>query len=175
MNEKKISSIIIAVSILVPTLVAIMFFVSPPEISHHLDLSFFPKFHAFLNSLTAICLIIGVYFIKNKRIKAHRASMLSAFLFSTVFLVSYVIYHSLSESTKFGGEGVVKFIYLFILFTHIILATLILPLILFTFAKALNNKIDQHKKLAKWTFPLWLYVAVSGVIVYFMISPYYTY
>lgn len=174
MNEKRISSLIIAISFAVPTLVAVLFFVSPPEIKHNLDLSFFPKFHAFLNSLTAICLVTGVYFVKNKNINAHKASMLSAFLFSTVFLVSYVIYHSLSESTPYGGEGLIKYIYLFILLTHIVLATLILPLILFTFYKALNNKIEEHRKLAKWTFPLWLYVAVSGVIVYFMISPYYT-
>jgi putative membrane protein len=175
MSERAQAYLIIVVSILVPALVSALFFIAPPEFQHNIDLSFFPKFHATLNSLTAICLVTGVFFIKRKNIRYHRAFMLSAFLLSTVFLVSYVTYHSLSESTSYGGEGPLKYIYFFILITHIILAALILPLILFTFSRALNNKIDQHRKLARWTFPLWLYVAVSGVIVYFMISPYYSY
>lgn len=175
MSEKTVTTLIIIISIAVPALVAVLFFISPPEIQHNLNLAFFPKFHAILNSLTAICLIVGVYFIKNKKIKAHRASMLTAFALSTVFLISYVTYHSLSSPTKYGGEGLMKSVYYFILFTHIVLAALILPLILFTFSKALNNKINEHRKLAKWTFPLWLYVAITGVLVYLMISPYYTY
>jgi putative membrane protein len=187
-RERSISAVIISVSILVPIVVAILFFVSPPEIQHNINLGFFPPFHATLNTLTAICILTGVILIKNKQVKLHRTSMLTAFLLSTVFLVSYVTYHSLVEgSTKYGdidhngildaaeaaSAGIMRYLYYFILLTHIILAALILPLILFTFSKALNNKIAEHRKLAKWTFPLWMYVAVTGVLVYFMIAPYY--
>lgn len=116
--------------------------------------------------------------------------MLSAFSLSTIFLISYITYHTLSnESTRYGDwnhdgvldnieivkAGVMRYVYYFILLTHIILAALILPLILFTFSKALTGKIEQHKKLAKWTFPLWLYVSVTGVLVYFLIAPFYHY
>lgn len=188
-RERTISAVIIIVSILVPVLVAVLFFVSPPEIYHNFDLAFFPRFHAILNSLTSICIISGFILIKKKEIKWHRLSMLTAFLLSTVFLVSYVTYHTLSDgSTKYGdadfngvldqaeaaAAGTLRYVYYFILLTHIILAALILPLILFTFSKALNNKIETHRKLARWTFPLWLYVAVTGVLVYVLISPYYS-
>lgn len=187
-KEKTLSGIIIALSIAVPVIVAVLFFVSPPDIQHNLDLGFFPKFHAFLNSLTAILIAAGVILIKNKNVTYHRAAMLAAFLLSTVFLVSYVTYHGLSEgSTKYGDinadgmldaaeaakAGMMRYVYYFILLTHIVLAALILPLILFTFSKALTGKIAQHRKLAKWTFPLWMYVAVTGVLVYFLIAPYY--
>jgi putative membrane protein len=99
--------------------------------------------------------------------------MLTAFFLSSIFLISYVTYHSLSESTHYPEDAPFRTLYLFILLTHIVLAALILPLILFTFSKAINNKIEQHKKLAKWTFPLWLYVALTGVTVYLFMAPYY--
>lgn len=187
-RERSISAVIISVSILVPVVVAVLFFVSPPEIQHNLNLGFFPPFHATLNTLTAVCILTGVILIRKKQIKWHRRSMLTAFLLSTVFLVSYVTYHSLTDgSTKYGdvdhngildateatAAGFMRYVYYFILLTHIVLAALILPLILFTFSKALNNKIAEHRKLAKWTFPLWMYVAVTGVLVYFMIAPFY--
>jgi len=173
MSEKVQSYIIILISILVPSLVSVLFFVSPPESQYTIDLSFFPRFHAILNSMTALCLLTGVFFVRNKKIKQHRMAMLTAFFLSAIFLVSYITYHSLSEPTSYGGEGLLKSIYYFVLITHIILAALILPLILFTFSKAINNNITAHRKLARWTFPLWLYVALSGVLVYLMISPYY--
>jgi putative membrane protein len=188
MKDSTISRVIIAISLAVPLLVTLLFFLSPPDIKHQINLSFFPKFHAILNSLVSVCILLGFYFIRTKNVKVHRTLMLSAFLLSTIFLVSYVTYHALSEgSTKYGDlnldgnldaleiatAGMMRYVYYFILLTHIILAALILPLILFTFSKALTGKIDQHKKLAKWTFPLWLYVSVTGVLVYVMISPYY--
>jgi putative membrane protein len=174
-NEKKATWVIIILAILVPLLVSLLFFKSTPQFKSFIPLSFFPKFHAILNTCTALLLCIGLYFIKNKNIKAHKICNLSAFCLSAMFLVSYVTYHSLSSSTHFGGEGIVRYIYFILLISHIFLAAAILPLILFTFLKALNGKIEQHRKLAKWTFPLWLYVAISGVIIYFMISPYYIY
>jgi putative membrane protein len=153
--------------------VAVLFYVKPPAVATSMDLTFFPRFHAILNSLTAVCLVAGVAFIKRKEIRKHRASMLTAFALSCVFLLSYVTYHSLSESTPYPGTGFIRTVYLTILISHIILAALILPLILFTFARALNNKIAQHRKLARWTFPLWLYVAITGVVVYLFMAPYY--
>ena len=188
MKDSTISKIIIIVSIVVPLLVAILFFVTLPDFKHQLDLSLFPKFLAILNSLVSVCIISGFYFIKNKNVKVHRTLMLSAFLLSTIFLVSYVTYHTLSDgSTKYGDSnldgnldtleiaaaGTLRYVYYFILLTHIFLAAIILPLILFTFSRAITGKIDQHRKLAKWTFPLWLYVSVTGVLVYILISPYY--
>ncbi len=188
MKDSTISRIIISISVVVPILVASLFFISPPDFKHQINLSFFPKFHAILNSLVSACILLGFYFIKNKNVKIHRSFMLFAFLLSTIFLVSYVTYHSLSEgSTKYGdlnldgtldslevaAAGSMRYVYYFVLLTHIILAAIILPLILFTFSKAITGKIVQHRKLAKWTFPLWLYVSVTGVLVYVMISPYY--
>jgi putative membrane protein len=144
--------------------------------------------NAVLNSLTACCLLVGFFFIKNKNIKMHRAVMTTAFVLSSLFLVSYVIYHfSPIASVKFGdvnhdkivdeaeklAVGTVRYIYLFILLTHILLAAIVVPLVLFAFYFALSNQIDRHKKMVKWTYPIWLYVAVTGVIVYLMISPYY--
>lgn len=188
MRDQVITRVIIALSISVPVIVAVLFFVSPPDIEHNLDLNFFPKFHAILNSLVTICILSGFYFIKNKNVSAHRFVMMSAFLLSTIFLVSYVTYHTLADgSTKYGdanfdgilddvervAAGTMRYVYYFILLTHILLAAVILPLILFTFSKALTGKVEQHKKLAKWTFPLWLYVSITGVLVYVMIAPYY--
>lgn len=170
--------------------VAILFFVGPIDIKHNLNLAFFPKFHAFINSLVTICLLTGFYFIKKGNIVVHKRFMLTAFSLSTIFLISYLTYHSLAEGgVKYGDtnfDGVLdeieklsagnwRFVYYFVLLTHIVFAALIFPLILFTFYKALVGKIKEHKKIAKWTFPLWLYVAVTGVLVYWMIHPYYPY
>ncbi|MBC8047515.1 MAG: DUF420 domain-containing protein [Fimbriimonadaceae bacterium] len=171
MNERTISRWIFCISIAVPLLVTILFFT--PAVNLKIDVSFLPKINAIINSAVSILLVTGVYFIKNKNRKAHRFCMLSAFSLSALFLISYVIYHSATESTKFGGEGVIKNLYYFILLTHILLAALILPLILITVSRALTEKFDKHRKIARITFPLWLYVSVTGVIVYFMIAPYY--
>lgn len=172
-NDKKISYLIISISVIVPVLISILFFISPPEINLNFNVYFFPRFHAILNSLTAFCIFTGYLYIKQKNILAHRRLMLSAFILSSIFLCSYVFYHFISDPTLYGGDGIFKYVYYFLLLTHIVLAAAILPLILFTFSKALSGKIEQHRKLAKWTFPLWFYVSVSGVLVYLLISPYY--
>ncbi len=172
-QERTIAIGIIILSVAVPALVAVLFRMSPPAFAADMELTFFPKFHALLNSGTAVCLVTGVYFIRRKQRSRHKACMLTAFFLSAIFLLSYVTYHSLHESVPFPGTGWIRPVYFFILISHIILAALILPLILFTFAKALNNRFDQHRRLAVWTFPLWLYVAVSGVLVYLFMAPYY--
>jgi putative membrane protein len=136
-------------------------------------LDFLPALNATINGLVSVLLVIGVMLIKNGKRKAHQAAMTSSIALSALFLVSYVLYHTTHESTAFGGEGVIRYVYFFILLTHIVLAIVIVPLVLISFSRALSEQFDKHKKIARITFPIWLYVSVTGVIVYFMISPYY--
>jgi putative membrane protein len=173
MSESIYKRVIITVSVLVPVLVVILFYVNPPQIELGIDLKFFPKFHAVLNSIATVLLLTGLYFIKNKQVAYHKAMMLSAFVVSTVFLLSYVTYHTLSEPTIYGGDGPLKYVYYFILITHVVLAAGVLPFILFTFLRALTGDFEKHRKIAKLTLPVWLYVTITGVVVYFLISPYY--
>ena len=156
-----------------PVLVAILFKVSPPDVSTDFDFKVLPKFHAFINGTVSLLLMMSFWFIKNKKRKAHKWCNISALILSALFLVSYVTYHTFTDSTKFGGEGLIKYIYYFILLTHIVLAAIILPIILFTFLRAFTGNFEKHRKIARWTLPLWLYVSITGVIVYLMISPYY--
>lgn len=172
-SESIYKRVIITISLLVPAIVVVLFYVSPPQIDLGIDLNFFPKFHAVLNGTATVLLLAGLFFIKNKQIAWHKAMMWSAFAVSTVFLLSYVTYHSLTEPTKFGGEGALKLVYYFILATHVVLAAGVLPFILFTFLRALTGDFQKHKKIAKLTLPVWLYVTITGVLVYLLISPYY--
>lgn len=172
-SESVWKKIILGVSAVVTLLVALMFFVQPPDIAHGINLAFFPKFHAVLNSIATVLLVSGFIFIKNRKITAHKVCMALAFAVSAVFLVSYVTYHTLSAPTPYGGDGILKFVYFFILLTHIILAASVLPFILFTFFRALTGDYYKHKKVARITLPIWLYVTVTGVLVYLLISPYY--
>jgi putative membrane protein len=161
--------IIITISILVPVLVAVLFRVKVEGY----DFSFLPPIYASINGLTALLLIIAYIAIRNKNRKRHERLMKTCIGLSAAFLIMYVIYHMTSDSTRYGGEGVWRSVYLFILTTHIVLSILVVPFVLFTFGRALSGNFERHKKLARYTFPLWLYVAVTGVIVYLMISPYY--
>lgn len=174
-KESNIKIIIVILSIVVALLVGLLNWGldTRPNILSSQTLLYFPKFHALLNSTVAILLVLGLYFIKNKQIEKHQKSMFGAFLLSAVFLVSYVIYHTLAEPTLYGGEGTIRFIYFFLLITHIILAALIMPIILMTFYYAATNKLEKHRRLAKITWPLWFYVALTGVVIYFMIAPFY--
>jgi putative membrane protein len=165
--------IIGVLSVAIPIVVAVLFSVPQTGGLGDLDVSFLPKLNAVLNTSTAIALILGYYFIKKHNIQLHRLAMFAAFSLSSLFLVSYVIYHFQSVHTVFGGTGLIKTVYLSILLTHILLAIAIVPLVLLSIYFAISNQIIKHKKIVKWTFPIWLYVAVSGVIVYLMISPYY--
>jgi putative membrane protein len=166
-------AIIGLLSVAIPVVVAVLFSIPQTGGLGGLDVSFLPKLNAVLNSSTAIALLFGYYFIKNKNIVLHRLSMFSAFTLSSIFLVSYVIYHFQAQHTSFGGIGIIKVIYLSLLLSHILLAIAIVPLVLLTIYFAITHQILKHKKIAKWTYPIWLYVAVSGVVVYFLISPYY--
>ena len=143
------------------------------EVDLGFDKHIFAKINAVLNSLVSVLLVMALMAIKQKNIAKHRNYMLSAMLLSALFLVSYIAHHLFTGDTKFGGEGMMRTFYFIILITHIFLAAIILPFILFTAYRGLIGAVDQHKKLARVTFPLWLYVSITGVIVYYMISPYY--
>ncbi len=164
--------LIAVVSILIPVVVAILYLMPKESIATDY-FSFLPKVNATLNSIATVLLIAAGWAVKQKNFELHKKLMLSAVGVSVLFLVSYVTYHATTESTIYGGEGTIRYVYLFILLTHIILAIAIVPLVLITLSRALAQKFDKHKKIARWTLPLWLYVTITGVIVYFMISPYY--
>ena len=170
LDDKKYNKIIIILSVVIPVVVAILFGVKIPNVA---PLSFLPPIYATINGLTAIILIMAFFAIKNRKIVLHENLMTTAIGCSVVFLVMYVAYHMTSDSTKFGGEGFIKYVYYFILLSHILLSIIVIPFVLITYVRAITNNFEKHKKIARITFPLWLYVAVSGVIVYLMISPYY--
>lgn len=134
-----------------------------------MPISELPTLNAILNSISAILLGAGYLFIRRKNIKAHRASMVGAFVTSTLFLISYLTYHYYHGSTKFQGQGAIRAVYFSILLTHTILAAAIVPMIFITFSRALKERFDRHRRIARWTLPLWLYVSVTGVVVYLML------
>jgi putative membrane protein len=172
--EQKFSKFIIIVSILIPVVVAFLFSVKLKDFGYNVEpLSFLPPIYATINGITAVVLVAGVWAIKNGKRQLHQQLMTTAMALSVAFLVMYVAYHITSDSTKFGGEGAIRNLYFFILITHILLSIAVIPLVLITYVRALAQKFDKHKKIAKITFPIWLYVAVTGVVVYLMISPYY--
>jgi putative membrane protein len=134
---------------------------------------FLPTLNAIINATCSVLLLLSLYFIKRKQIAIHKKLNITTFILSSLFLVSYIIFHSTGIKTTFGGAGVARYIYYFILVTHIILAALVLPLVLFSFQRGLQMQVQKHRKLVRWSYPIWLYVTVSGVLVYLMISPYY--
>ena len=173
-TEKKYQKLIVVLSIVIPLAVAGLFGVKLKDFGFDVEpLTFLPPVYASINGLTAIILVLAVLQIKKGNRKTHERLMKFAILLSVLFLVMYVAYHMTSDSTSYGGEGAVRYLYFFILITHIVLSIVIIPLVLFTYVRALAERFDKHKKLAKITFPIWLYVAITGVVVYLMISPYY--
>ncbi len=172
-SEIKYRNLIILLSVAVPVLVSLLIFFPQSGKLGDFDVSFLPHLNGILNTATSICLIAGFIFIKRKKESWHRLMMISAFLISCLFLISYVVYHFQAEPTKFGGEGSIRIIYFVILLTHILLAAIVVPFVLFSIYFAITNQRDRHKKIVKWTFPIWIYVAITGVVVYLMISPYY--
>jgi putative membrane protein len=173
--EKKYNKWIVALSVAVPLVVAALFGVNLRQLGYDVEpLTFLPPIYATINGITALVLVVAVIAIKNGKRQLHERLMKFAIALSVAFLVMYVAYHMTSDSTKFGGEGVIKYIYYFILISHILLSIVIIPFVLITYVRAITNNFERHKKIAKITFPMWLYVAVTGVIVYLMISPYYS-
>lgn len=172
--ELKYRKWIIVLSIAIPLVVAILFGVKLKDFGYDVKpLSFLPPIYATINGITAVLLVSAVMAVKNGKRKLHENLMKTAIACSVAFLGMYVAYHMTAESTSYGGEGIFKYIYFFILLTHILLSIIIIPFVLITYVRALAERFDKHKKLARITYPMWLYVAVTGVIVYIMISPYY--
>ena len=184
---RNLTTAIILVSVAIPLAVAFLILVPHVKVNFGFNTHVLPLFHAILNSSTAILLIASLYFIKNGQVRAHKTANLTAVVLSSIFLISYVIYHASNPSTRFGDlnhdgilsdaerqqAGPLRYIYYVILSSHIILSAVIIPFVLFTLQRAFQQRFDRHRKLARITWPLWLYVAVTGVIVYLMISPYY--
>lgn len=165
---------VVALTILINLIVVVLFFMPKFKTNPHFDLTFLPMFNAIFNSFTTIFLFAALYFIKKKNIKVHRRFIYAAFTSTTLFLITYLTYHSLAESTSYGGDGLLKYIYYFVLITHIVLAVPTVLLALLTAVRGLQMKKEKHRQIARWTMPIWLYVSITGVIVYLLISPYYS-
>jgi len=168
--EIKHRKLITVVSIAVPLVVAALFGIKIPGVGPFLSL---PPIYASINGLTAILLVLAVVAIKKGNKKLHEGLMKTCMVFTSSFLVMYIIYHMTSDSTPYGGEGAMRYVYFIILISHIFLSVLVLPLVLIAFSRGISGAFLKHKKIARFAFPIWLYVAVTGVIVYLMISPYY--
>ncbi|MEM6262399.1 MAG: DUF420 domain-containing protein [Bacteroidota bacterium] len=175
MNERTLKPVVWSVSVAIPIVIAILLSPSMPTLKLGFDSYLLPKINAVINSSVSLLLILGFVFIKQKKIAYHRASMLSAFVLSAFFLVFYVLYHLSTDghTTHCADSPVSKGLYLFILISHIVLSVFIIPLASFSIFHALSEKFDKHRRLARITFPLWLYVSVTGVLVYLFISPCY--
>jgi len=194
-SSKSIYDILIwVVSVLIPIVVALLLFMKwdydqlvfdmripnsdPIILLENLPiakpLTFLPPIYATINGLTAILLVLAVYYIKNGKRKIHESLIKVCIALSLSFLVMYIAYHLTTDPTSFGGSGLISYLYFFILITHILLSIVVIPLVLISYSRAIKSKFILHKKIAKITFPIWLYVATTGVVVYLMISPYYT-
>ncbi|GAB3267640.1 hypothetical protein GCM10027347_36670 [Larkinella harenae] len=171
-HSKKYNRLINVLAIVIPVVVALLL-----GIRQKIDLgvwtTYLPHINAIINSATAALLLLGFYFIKQRNINAHRNVMLTAFTLGFLFLVSYVLYHLSNDSTPFGGEGLIRPVYYFLLVSHIALSIVVVWFVLRAVYFALSGQIARHKSVVRWAYPIWLYVSITGVIVYFMIAPYY--
>jgi len=188
MTDKFIFRFVAAISVFVFVVVIVLnrHLIPAPSVMPSF-VPFLPKLNAVLNGTCSVLLLISLYFIKQKNITMHKRINILTFCLSSLFLVSYILFHYLNTETRFGdlnGDGIlspeekvavgnIRYVYYVILTSHIILAAGVLPLILLSFYRGLQMQVEKHKKLVRWTFPIWLYVTVTGVIVYFMIAPYY--
>ena len=172
-KELNYTPIVVLLSIVINAIVAVLFFMPKYGGELSFDITILPMLNAILNSFTFIFLCAALFMVKQKNIKMHRRFIYGAFTTTGLFLISYLTYHFLAESTSYGGEGPLKYIYYFILLTHIVLAAVIVPLALISFFRGLAMQVEKHRNIARWTMPLWLYVSLTGVLVYIMISPYY--
>jgi len=172
-TDKIVIPIIVALSLVIPLVVLLLMNLNVRYNLLGLDVGTFPFFHAVINACTALLLLAGYFLIKIGDMKWHRNVMITAFGLSCVFLVSYVISKISNDPVPYGGEGILRPIYFFILISHIVLSGIIVPLVLFTMYRGLTKQYIKHKKVARWTFPIWFYVSVTGVLVYIFMLPYY--
>jgi len=163
---------VLAVSVAAALFLFWLVYFHPPADANGTELLFLPALNAVLNSLASVALVIGFLKIKVGKVEAHRAAMLAAFFFSSLFLVSYILNHHLHGDAKFAGQGGIRPVYFFILISHIFLSIVALPMVLITFFLSLSGRFPAHRKLARWTFPIWLYVSVTGVIVFAFLKAY---
>lgn len=170
LKEKRFNRAITIISVFVPLLVAMLFGIKIPGVE---PLGFLPPIYASINALTALLLVIAVWAVRNGRQKLHQRLMTGCITLSALFLLMYVAYHMTSDPTPYEGTGMMRYLYYTILISHILLSVAIIPLVLKTYARAYLGKFKSHRKLARITFPIWLYVAVTGVVVYLMIAPFY--
>ncbi|UVI32773.1 DUF420 domain-containing protein [Paenibacillus spongiae] len=174
MNKvRNFTPLILVFSVILIGVIALLFFLPGYDGEVQMDVTIFPLLNAIFNLFTFSFLIISLVFIKKKNIPMHRNFILLAFVTTALFLVSYVIYHFLTEPTKFGGSEAMKYTYFFVLITHVTLAIVNVPLALISVTRGFNMQIAKHRRIARWTMPVWLYVSGTGVIVYLLISPYY--
>ena len=171
--KNKYNLIIGILSAIIVFVVALTIFLPPVKVKQAEYLDSLPLYNALFNGLSFASLILAYFFIKNGNVKGHVRMIFTAILFTLLFLVSYLLYHFTHKPTLFGGQGALKVFYLILLATHIILAVVMLPLILLTIKEALSKNYNRHKKIARWTLPIWLYVSFTGVLVYLLNSPYY--
>lgn len=167
-NQKIIKQFITGISIVIPLIIILLF-----QVKFEGNFKILPHIYAVINGLTALILVLAVYFIKKGNRKYHELLVKIAFIFSIVFLIMYLLYHATTEETKFGGNGIIRYVYFFILITHILSSIFLVPMVLHTYFRAFINDLKGHRKIAPITFILWEYVAITGVVVYLMISPYY--
>lgn len=176
MSDKAIFRFVTGISVFVFLVVVILNRkIIPVTIETPSFVYFLPKLNAIINGLCSVLLIISFFQIKKKNIQAHKKLNITTFILSSFFLVSYILFHYFVKETSFGGTGFIRYIYYTILISHIILAAAVLPLILLSFHRGLQMQVEKHRALVRWSFPVWLYVTITGVIVYLMISPYYTF
>ncbi len=168
-NQKAIAAIL-AISGVATLFLLWLIYLHPALDSTGMHLTFLPALNALLNGLSATALATGYVFIRQRKIVAHRTSMLTAFAFSSLFLVSYIVNHTLHGESHFPGHGTVRTVYLSILLSHVLLSVIALPMVLTTFFFSLSGRIPQHRKIARYTFPIWLYVSLTGVVVYAMLA-----
>lgn len=176
MNDKLVFRIILFISFLVLLAVVLLnqgIIPKPeqaPEFAKHL-----PLLHAWINGTCSVLLLLSLYQIKRKNIALHKKLNITTFVLSAIFLISYVTYHYFMVETKFPADNPLRPVYIFILLSHILLAAIVLPMVLLSFYWGLKNDVTKHRKLTRWSFPIWLYVTITGVVVYLMISPYYSF
>lgn len=169
-QDRKILVIICAISALAITFLFWLIYFKTPATTDHIWAGYLSYINACLNLMSTLCIISGILAIKERRVKSHKKWMIAAFSFSAMFLISYIIYHHFHGDSKFEGTGIIRVIYLIILVSHILLSVVALPMVLGSFTLGLMGRLDKHKKLARWTYPIWLYVSITGVVVVVMLK-----
>jgi putative membrane protein len=173
-KQRNYTPLITVLSIAIVGIIVLLYFMPKGDGTiAGINLTFLPLLNALFNSFTFVFLLTALIMIKQKNIKRHRRFIFAAFTTTALFFISYLTYHSAAPSTHYGGGGLLMYVYYFILITHIFLAAVIVPLALISVTRGLNMQVEKHRKIARWTMPIWLYVSFTGVLVYLMISPYY--